>query len=136
MEPWLLPSDWIVVSRWTYCTRLPLPGDVVALDDGQVLRLLGVGGDVIHLLQDGKIIVDGPQSRVVYQATSRVTHGKNRKLFVPGGALFLVGCGPGETRDSRTLGCISPRRVEGQVVFLAWPPQRRRLISTFLRRIP
>ena len=102
-------------------------GDIVVIlvDDpviGSVTvikRVVGSGGDMIRLTEDGRVLVNGiPESLPFDPACVDTLNAEDNAVSVPEGCIYVLGDNRTESYDSRYMGCIEVSRVIGKVISL------------------
>ena len=136
MEPTLLQSDRVLVSKIDYRLGDPAPGDIVVFNptlDTQipyVKRVVAVGGDVVDL-RDGvlyvnDVAVDGVDVRGATQPQSPQLR---YPYTVPAGQFFALGDNRAHSSDSRSFGPQPYESIIGKVILRFWPPDRLRFFD-------
>lgn len=98
-------------------------GDVVTFkenDKRYVLRIIAVGGDTVTVNSSGDFLVNG---EVEYHKTYLKNNFPKEKNIsypykVPKNKVFVIGDYRSEYRDSRILGAISIKKIDGKVISL------------------
>lgn len=136
MEPTLLQSDRVLVSKVDYRISQPEAGDIVVFDpelDTQipyVKRIVAVGGDVVDL-RDGAlyvngVAVDGAEARgETHPQSPQVTY----PFTVSPGHFFALGDNRAHSSDSRSFGEQRNDQIIGKVILRFWPPDRLRFFE-------
>lgn len=128
MEPSLHEGERLVVSKLTYRFHPPRRGDVVVFRYPAnrrlrfIKRVVGLPGEVVAV-RDGQVFVDGRLLREVYLGD--LTLGEFGPERVPEGHLFVLGDNRANSRDSRypEVGMVSYGDLIGEAVAVYWPPQ-------------
>lgn len=131
MDPTLATGDRGIVLMH----KKPKRFDIVTLDSHDeeekiyIKRVIGLPGE--HLIfQDGKLWVDGKEyqepyldKKLVFDNNGRTLTG-NFEVDVPKDSYFVLGDNRGNSRDSRVLGSISKKDIDGVFVWRFWPLNR------------
>lgn len=102
-------------------------GDIVVIDrhvqEPLIKRVIGVGGDVIEITQDGHVSRNGEILEEPYAVGLTDQRGMNRAVTVPEGHLFVLGDNRAVSHDSRSdeVGFVPVSDVVGKAVFRLWP---------------
>ncbi|MCL4215667.1 MAG: signal peptidase I [Candidatus Hydrogenedentes bacterium] len=138
MAPTVLPDDTAIVNFSAYEKDTPQRWDMVVMEvpdgppvDQRFGRIVALPGETVQLV-DGQILINGaavdkpPElpDTVYTQDTSQNSYGSGTDsafIQVPGDAYFVLGDNPELALDSRTLGWIPERNIEGKVVRLLKP---------------
>lgn len=123
MEPGLRSGQIVVGLRTQYFK----PGDVVALYyENQILlrRVVGTGGDRIHIDNQGVVSVNGEAIEEEYISASAA--GKSDITYpyqVPKDHYFVMGDNRAEAVDSRLaqIGCIGQDKIAAKIILILWP---------------
>ena len=102
-------------------------GDLVAFYIGNKLlvkRMIAGPADVVNLLEDGTVLVNGKQLDEPY--ISEKAFGEcdlDLPYQVPESRYFLMGDHRATSVDSRSsvVGCIAKEQIVGKIVFCVWP---------------
>ena len=119
MEPRLQSGQTLVVAR----TQKVEEGDIIAFyynNKVLVRRVICTGGSYIEIADDGSVSIDGEAISEPY--VTNPTPGQCDIEFpyvVPYGKVFVMGDARDVSMDSRlqVIGCISPDRIIGKVIF-------------------
>ena len=123
MNPTLSEGDILVSVR----TGEPARGDIVACYYGNKLilrRLVAVGGDVVQIAEDGRLIVNDEEIAEPYvKSLALGTCDIEFPFTVPVGECFLLGDNRESALDSRStiLGTIPNDQIAGRVILRVWP---------------
>lgn len=151
MHPTLQVGDRVMVSKVSYLSSEPEPGDVVVFSppgrlapDRNLLeaawhevreafgwydiseadlikRVIATGGDRIEV-RDGEVWVNGELLKEPYLGSS--TQGQGFITEVEEDHLFLMGDNRSRSSDSRVFGTVHRDNVVGKAVFRIWPFSR------------
>ena len=124
MQPGFQPGD-ILVGRKTNDLK---PGDICSFYFNNKLiikRLIGTGGDMIEIDEEGHVTVNGEQLEEE-SYISEYAFGLCDLDFpfeVPAGSCFVLGDNRDNSVDSRAtnFGCISEEEMVGKVLIRVWP---------------
>lgn len=126
MAPTLEAGEMILLLR----TKQIEKGDVVGFCyGGEVLlkRVIGSGGDSIHMDESGNVYVNGLMLEESYvEAKGPGRRELDFPYQAPEGMLFVLGDNREASIDSRirALGCVSGSQIVGKAVCRVWPPAR------------
>ena len=113
-------------ARWTGLPFLPQ-------DDAYIKRVIGLPGDVIEILEDKGVYINGKaliepyiKEPPAYNCTDlsdievyrRV--GKTGKIIVPKGHFFLMGDNRNRSQDSHVWGFLDEKRIVGRAAVIVW----------------
>ena len=154
MIPTFLVQDYVLVKKWAYGLRVPFSedwligptvpkrGDIVvfkSVDDSQhflVKRVVGLPGDEVTVLEDGRIEINGiewaydSQPSIDNETLSFLENNQEKSYIiqfdkdlirsqfittVPEGEIFLMGDNRDHSMDSRYWGTLPINRVLGKV---------------------
>lgn len=126
MAPTLAEGDFVVLLQ----TKKVEPGDIIGFHyGGEVLlkRIIGSGGDLIEIDEDGTVSVNGRELEETYLTEKSL--GKCQLEFpyqVPEGMFFVMGDNRAVSMDSRlrAIGCVEEAQIMGRVVCTIWPWDR------------
>jgi signal peptidase I len=141
MEHTLEPDQYVLVDKLTPHFGPYQWGDIIVFNpppdwaqqaDGTpyIKRVIGVGGDVIEIRDDGFVYVNGVKLNEPYlyaedgQPQPTTAQGQNRWV-VPQGELFVMGDHREKSADSRSFGTVPVSSVIGRAWLRYWP------LSTF-----
>lgn len=126
MEPTLNRGDLVITAGWSDCA----PGDIVCFhsqDKVMVKRLIAEAGDVVNILEDGTVEVNGVTLAEDYVLNaSRGELDIEMPFTVPEGQCFVMGDNREVSVDSRStaMGCIPEAQLEGRAILRIWPLNR------------
>jgi signal peptidase I len=102
------------------------PSDACGTGGIFVKRLIGMPGDVVTELADGRVAIDGRALDEPYVPAVARTHDEYRgqSWRVPEGSYFMLGDNRNNSCDSRNWGAVPRDRMIGPVVMTYWPPTR------------
>ena len=133
MEPTLLQSDRVLVSKVDYRISRPEAGDIVVFNPTTdttipfVKRIVAVEGDVVEL-RDGQLYVNGKVARFpeAHGLTTAQSPQIRYPLTIPAGSFFALGDNREASSDSRSFGPQPDDRIIGKVIVRFWPFDRLR----------
>jgi signal peptidase I len=136
MEPTLLQSDRVLVSKVDYRVGRPQAGDIVVFNPTTdttipfVKRVVAIEGDVIEL-RDGQLYVNGKLSRFpeAHGVTTAQSPQVRYPYTVPAGQFFALGDNREASSDSRSFGAQPDDRIIGKVIVRFWPFDRLRFFE-------
>lgn len=131
MKSTLKDKDVIFVEKLSLYSKSIKRGEIVTFDSGNathdtyVKRVMGVAGDVLEIKND-KVYRNGEAVNEPYLDPGMKTLGGdflavNKKYKVPEGYIFVMGDNRTVSLDSRVLGPISLKALNGHVVLRAYP---------------
>lgn len=134
MEPTLVPSDRVLVSKLNYQVGEIRRGDVLVFqnpdwregDPKQLIkRVVGLPGDVIEGA-DGGVVINGVLLDEPYLdvGSDRSTTDFFDQQVVPDGTVFVMGDNRRNSKDSRIFGPVDQDDIVGQAFFRIWRPNR------------
>jgi len=127
----LKDKDVIFVEKLSLYSKSIKRGEIVTFDSGNathdtyVKRVIGVAGDNLEI-KNGKVYRNGEKLNESYLDSSTFTQGgsflgENKKYKVPEGYIFVMGDNRKVSLDSRYLGPISLKDLNGHVILRAYP---------------
>ncbi len=136
MEPTLLQSDRVLVSKVDYRLGAPQAGDIVVFNPTTdttipfVKRVVAVGGDSVDV-RDGQLYVNGRISRFAeaHGVTTPQSPQVRYPYTVPPGQFFALGDNREASSDSRSFGAQPDDRIIGKVIVRFWPFERLRFFE-------
>ena len=133
MVPTLEVGDHLIVNKFVYDLREPKRGEIVVFDvpwqsDPLTKRVVGLPGDRIQLRQ-GKLFVNGKPQNEPYIANEPCVFSKPKTcsfgpVTVPSGDFFAMGDNRAHSIDSRYIGPVPDKNIEGEAILRFWPPDR------------
>lgn len=102
-------------------------GDIAAFyynNNLMVKRVIGVGGDVINIDEDGVVYVNGEMLRENYLTEKSLLPSTIEYPYtVPEGTYFVMGDNRYMSNDSRieSIGCIDKSLMTGKIILRVWP---------------
>lgn len=123
MQPNLYKGDRVLIEKVGYRFHLPKRGDIVVVDRpgdevSLIKRVMGLPGETVEV-RNGHVTIDGQKIEepwVVYFGGPDYGPAK-----VPDGHVFIVGDNRRASRDSRVIGPVAIRAIEGRVWLVYWP---------------
>ena len=129
MVPVLEDGDRVVVNKLAYRLHPPERGDVVVIsgdergsDEALAKRVIGLPGETVELLADGRILVDGRVVAEPYLGDDGFGAVPFTSADVADGHVFVLGDNRRESLDSRSFGSVAVEDVVGRVEIVVWPP--------------
>ena len=133
MVPTLEVGDHLIVNKFVYDFREPKRGEIVVFDvpwqsDPLIKRVVGLPGDSIELRR-GKLFVNGKPQKEPYVVNKPCVPSQPRTCFygpvtVPSGDFFAMGDNRAHSVDSRFIGPVPEKNIEGEAILRFWPPDR------------
>jgi signal peptidase I len=130
MRETLRPGDRVLADRVTYRLREVRRGDLVVLrrptgagipEEELVKRVIGLPGERVAA-RDGAVSVDGVPLREPYAGRDcPLARVPADPVLVPAGHLYVLGDDRCRSLDSRELGPVDDRLVEGRIFGIVWP---------------
>lgn len=122
MYPNLKTGDLVLLNR---LERHYSQGDIVILnmpaDDEYIKRIIAMGGDTVDMEEEtGVIKVNGEplEEKYIFSPTYQRQGGMEFPVTVPEGYVFVLGDNRSVSRDSREIGMVKTKQIEGQVLLL------------------
>jgi signal peptidase I len=119
MYPRLRNGDLVLYYRMqkSYCA-----GDVVAVRvDGKEYfgRIVAIGGDTVDISENGELMLNGyAQSEEIFFETDPAENGASLPCTVPEGSVYILGDHRTQAVDSRILGTVTKKGIEGKAITL------------------
>lgn len=132
MLPNFHTGEMVLVNKFIYKIRQPLPGEVVVLDDPLnprrqlIKRVIAVAGETVEIKQD-RVYINGVPLAEDYIYRELLRGETLEKVTVPAESVFVMGDNRGNSSDSRRIGPIPIAKLEGKAFLRYWP------LSTFGR---
>lgn len=129
MLPTLQDKNQLIVEKISPRFGTLHRGDIVAIYIPEerknfIKRVIGTEGDSIEI-KDGKVFVNDEAIKEDYINGNFTDKGvpDNSKLIVPEGRIYVLGDNrkPGMSNDSRNIGPLEVKRVEGKAILRYWP---------------
>jgi signal peptidase I len=124
MEPELHTREKILVNKFLFHWRDPLPGEVVVfsfpLDPKKdfIKRVVGIPGDLLEI-RDGYLYRNGERLEEAY--VKEYVFGAFGPVRVPSGKLCVMGDNRNNSHDSRAWGFLDRQQVKGRAELKFWP---------------
>jgi signal peptidase I len=136
MQSTLHDKDVIFVEKLSLFSHNFKRGQIVIFnshnyaDDIYVKRVIGIDGDEIEL-KDGKVFLNGIELQEDYLDDGTVTNPgtflrENQKYKVEKNQVFVLGDNRGNSVDSRSIGPINVKDIQGHVVVRIYPFSKMR----------
>lgn len=125
MQNTLVAGQRLIEDKWSYRFSQPEHGDVVIINGPEsavrlVKRVIAIPGDVIDV-RDGQVYLNEQPLVEPYTKGNTFSAGMAFPFTVQKDQLFVMGDNREHSQDSRALGPISIKSIEGKVVFRIWP---------------
>jgi signal peptidase I len=128
MEPTLHSYERLLVNKFIYRFRDPKPGEIVVLQDpGRpnrelIKRVIAVAGETVEV-KHGVVYINDRPLKEPYKNTEYPVP-DTPKTVVPPGHIYVMGDNRGRSWDSRQIGAIELKQVDGKAIFMFWPLNR------------
>jgi len=93
-----------------------------------IKRVIGIPGDEI-VIDDGKVYINGQLIQEAYVKGETYAEGIEFPIKVPEGKVFVMGDNREVSLDSRQLGFIDYKQIEGKAVAKIWPLDKIKIIK-------
>lgn len=131
MLPTLTNNDSILIEKLSLLTMNIKRGQIIIFNsenktnDIFVKRVIGIEGDEVEL-KDGKVYLNGEQLKESYLKEETLTKSgtflkENQKLKISKDFVFVLGDNREVSNDSRYLGPISTKEIDGHVLLRVYP---------------
>ncbi|MBC8060915.1 MAG: signal peptidase I [Clostridiaceae bacterium] len=131
MLPTLKNNDSVLVEKLSLITMNIKRGQIIIFNsenqakDIFVKRVIGIEGDEVEL-KANKVYLNGTELKETYLEENTLTKAgsflaENQKLKIAKGFVFVLGDNRQVSNDSRYLGPISIKEIDGHVVLRAYP---------------
>jgi signal peptidase I len=137
MERTLEPDQFVLIDKLTPRFDAYKRGDIIVFNPPPdwvqeqntpfIKRVIGVGGDIVEVRDDGKVYVNGVALSEPYvfeadgESQPTVTSTDPPKWQIAPGELFVMGDHRASSSDSRTFGPIAISDVVGRAWLRYWP---------------
>lgn len=129
MEPTLYTNERVFVNKLLYRMREPKPGEIIVLQDPNqpqrelIKRVIAVAGETIEI-KKGIVYVNGQALKEPFINTAIKSTNDMPALSVPAGNVFVMGDNRAMSFDSRAIGPIAVKKIDGKAFFMFWPIDR------------
>ena len=145
MQRTLEPDQYVLVDKLTPRLDPYERGDVVVFtppaswtgdDTPYIKRVIGLGGDLIEIRDDGHVYIDGieleePYVYLVDGVPQDTTAPPDRDRWtIPAGELFLMGDHRSNSADSRVFGPVPVEQIIGRAWLRYWPLDTFGILAT------
>ena len=131
MQPTLNNSDSLFAEKLSLLTGDIYRGQIITLDSGNakhdiyIKRVIAIEGDQVKIL-NGKVYLNGEQLSEPYLKEGTITSSgtillENQILKIKKGFVFVLGDHREVSKDSRYLGPINIKSINGHVVLRIYP---------------
>lgn len=124
MEPTLHDGERLLVSKFIYRFRPPRSGEIIVFRspvrerDDLIKRVIAVPGDHVALV-DGQVVRNGQPLDEPYIMSQ--AGGNLPDRVVPEGHVFVLGDNRPNSEDSRYFGFVPVDRIKGKAFLVWWP---------------
>lgn len=128
MVPTMHEGDRYLISNLFYT---PKQGDIivfspdVADNNGSKLwvkRIIATEGQKVYINpDDGKVYIDDVLYDEPYLTQLTEPRETENPIVVPAGHIFVMGDNRGDSKDSRSIGCVDTRRIIGRLLIRIYP---------------
>lgn len=126
MKDTLLDGDIMLLDKVTYRFSDIKRFDIVVIkydNDLIIKRVIGLPGDEIEY-EDNKLYINGKYYSEDYLSTGTTTPAFKTSSVVPKGSYFVLGDNRKVSKDSREIGFVSKKNIEGKATFTFFPFSR------------
>jgi signal peptidase I len=133
MEPNLYSNEKIVVNPVAYTWSEPQRGDVIifkpptGFEDELIKRIIGLPGETLEM-KDGIVYIYQPDGNVFALDESayivKPSQSYYKSAVIPDGHYFVLGDNRTGSADSRTGFTVAREDIDGQALFIYWPPSQ------------
>lgn len=89
------------------------------LNSALIKRVVGVGGDIVDIEKDGRILVNGKEFTVIN--IEETSYFQNQSYIVPKNEFFVLGDNRINSQDSRYIGTIPTQNIIGKASHVIYP---------------
>lgn len=89
------------------------------LNSAIIKRVVGVGGDTVNIMQDGKVFVNGEQFVVLN--IDETSFFREETYIVPENEIFVLGDNRINSQDSRYIGTVPINNIVGKASYVIYP---------------
>ncbi|MDI6758608.1 MAG: signal peptidase I [Candidatus Omnitrophota bacterium] len=153
MRPTLLEGDLILVNKFIYGAKIPIPftdfrlpalrqpkrGDALVFiypEDPKkcfIKRIAGLPHETVEIKNGALYINDSPLTDSIFGKIFYYNYGDfqspDKKITVPENNFFVLGDNSASSKDSRYWGFVPKKNLLGKAMLIYWPPQRIRIIK-------
>jgi len=136
MMPTLHKGDLLMADLKAYHGRAPKRGDLVVVDYPLdptrqfIKRVIAVEGDLIEI-KAKQVFIDGEPLQESYKLLTDPGIDEARdnfgRLKIPAGQCFVLGDSRDNSNDSRFWGALALANVKGQVLYVYWAKDKKRI---------
>lgn len=126
MEDTLLDGDIMLLNKFTYNYNEIERFDIVVVDYiGELIikRVIGLPGDLIEY-KDGSLYINGDIYEEPFLSEDTYTEDFILEDRIPNDYYFVVGDNRAESKDSRIIGLINKKDIEGKASYVLFPFNR------------
>jgi signal peptidase I len=129
MEPTLYTGERVFVNKLIYRFRQPHPGEIIVLQDPNtpqrelIKRVIAVAGETVEM-KKGIVYVNGQPLKEDFINTAIRSTNDMAPVVIPAGNVWVMGDNRGMSFDSRNIGPIAVKKIDGDAFFMFWPIDR------------
>jgi signal peptidase I len=126
MEPTLYTGERVFVNKLVYRFRQPHPGEIIVLQDPNtpqrelIKRVIAVAGETVEM-KKGIVYVNGQPLKEDFINTAIRSTNDMPPQTIPEGNVWVMGDNRGMSFDSRNIGPIAVKKIDGEAFFMFWP---------------
>lgn len=126
MEETLLDGDIMLLNKLAYKTKQIRRFDIVVvdyIDELIIKRVIGLPGESIEY-KDGVLYIDGEAYEEPFLSEYTYTEDFVLEERIPDNYYFVVGDNRYDSKDSRVIGLINSKDIEGKASYVLYPFDR------------
>lgn len=132
MEPNFHNSEFLLIDKISYRFSNPKRGEIIvfrpaAAADNYIKRIVGMPGETIKIVNN-EIFIDDRRLDEPYLSQGALTKMPTNKIFrISDDEYFVLGDNRENSKDSRAIGPINKKQIEGRVFLIFYPISTMRL---------